>query len=195
MRAANLALRFALELAAIAALVAFGLSLDASVVVRVVVAVAAAAAFIAVWGRWRAPKSAQRLADPEGLVLELVLFAAATAALIAAGSAALAAIFAALVTINEVLLQVFAPEGDVRDLGPYRGSAGRPQPPAERIERVVVRVADVDRLLRRATAASSPAACPVKGRAPNSVSATPPPSLPGNQAATRASAVCRMPGR
>ena len=107
MRAANLALRFALELAAIAALVAFGLSLDASVAVRVVVAVAAAAAFIAVWGRWRAPKSGQRLADREGLVLELVLFAAATAALIAAGSAVLAAIFAALVIINEVLLQAF----------------------------------------------------------------------------------------
>jgi hypothetical protein len=107
MRAANLALRFALELAAIAALVAFGLSLDASVVVRVVVAVAAAGAFIGVWGRWRAPKSAHRLADPDGLVLELVLFALATAALIAAGSAALAAIYAALVIINEVLLQAF----------------------------------------------------------------------------------------
>ena len=59
MREANLALRFALELAAIAALVAFGLSLDASVVVR------------------------------------------------AAGSAVLAAIFAALVIINEVLLETF----------------------------------------------------------------------------------------
>ncbi len=107
MRAANLALRFGLELSAIAALVAFGLSLDASVVVRVVVAVAAAAAFIAVWGRWRAPKSAHRLSDPDGLVLELVLFAAATAALIAADSAVLAATFAALVIINEVLLQAF----------------------------------------------------------------------------------------
>ena len=107
MRPANLALRFALELAAIAALVAFGLSLDASVVVRVVVAVAAAGAFIAVWGRWRAPKSQSRLADPEGLALELVLFALATAALIAAGAPVLAAIFAVLVIVNEVLLQAF----------------------------------------------------------------------------------------
>ncbi len=111
MRAANLALRFALELASIAALVAFGLSLDASVVVRVAVALAGAALFIAVWGRWRAPRSGHRLANPEGLLLELALFALAAAALVAAGSPVLAAVYAGLVILNEALLRALGQDG------------------------------------------------------------------------------------
>jgi hypothetical protein len=106
--AANLALRFALELSALAAFAAFGLSLDAAVAVRILVAVIGVAIFVAVWGRWRAPKSEHQLADPAGLVLELALFTLATVALIAAGAPVLAAIFAALVVINEVLLRALA---------------------------------------------------------------------------------------
>jgi Protein of unknown function (DUF2568) len=77
---ANLALRFALELAALAAFAAFaafGLSVDASVVVRILVALAAVAIFVAVWGRWRAPRFAHRLEGSAGLVLELIVFALA----------------------------------------------------------------------------------------------------------------------
>jgi len=106
--AANLALRFALELSALAAFAAFGLSLDAGIVVRILVAVVAVAIFVAVWGRWRAPKSEHQLAGPAGLVLELVIFALAALALVAAGAPVLAAIFAALVVINEVLLAALA---------------------------------------------------------------------------------------
>ena len=104
MRAANLGLRFLLELGAIAALIAFGLSLDASAVARIAVAAIAVAAYIAVWGRWCAPKSDHRLADPAGLAVELVVFAVATAAWFAAGEPAVAAIYAVLVVANEVLL-------------------------------------------------------------------------------------------
>ena len=103
---ANLALRFALELAALAAFAAFGLSLDASVVVRILVALAAVAIFVAVWGRWRAPRSEHQLEGSAGLVLELIVFALAAVALVAAGAPMLAAVFAALVVINEVLLRV-----------------------------------------------------------------------------------------
>lgn len=103
---ANLALRFALELAALAAFAAFGLSLDAAVVIRILVALVAVAIFIAVWGRWRAPRSEHQLAGPAGLVLELVIFALAAAALAAAGAPVLAGVFAALVVLNEALLRV-----------------------------------------------------------------------------------------
>jgi hypothetical protein len=103
---ANLALRFALELAALAAFAGFGLSLDASVVVRILVALVAAAIFVAVWGRWRAPRSEHQLIGPPGLGLELLIFALAAAALAAAGAPVLAGVFAALVLINEVLLRV-----------------------------------------------------------------------------------------
>ena len=81
MKGANLALRFLLELCAVAALVYWGLEVGSTVVVKLVLAVAAASAFIAVWGRWIAPKATVRLDDPERLGLELVLFAAAVAAL------------------------------------------------------------------------------------------------------------------
>ena len=84
---ANLALRFVLELAALAAF-------------------AAVATFVAVWGRWRAPRSEHQLEGPAGLILELVIFALAAVALVAAGASLLAGVLAALVVINEVLLRV-----------------------------------------------------------------------------------------
>jgi hypothetical protein len=107
MRPANLALRFGLELAALAALVAWGLDVDAGAGVKVLLAILAPAGFIAIWGAWIAPKAARRLADPLRLVVELVLFGAAVAALFAAGSAALALIFAVAAIVNEILLGVW----------------------------------------------------------------------------------------
>jgi hypothetical protein len=106
MRAANLGLRFALELAAIAALVTFGFSLEASTAVQVLLALMGAGLFIAVWGRWCAPQSDHRLADPARLALEVVVFAASAAALAAAGEPVLATVFAGLVILNEVLLWI-----------------------------------------------------------------------------------------
>ena len=111
MKAANLALRFALELSAIAALVYFGASLDASIAVKVIVAVVAPGAFIAAWARWIAPKASARLADPTRLWIELVLLAAAVGALAVAGRAVLAAIFAALLLVNEALLRAWDQRG------------------------------------------------------------------------------------
>lgn len=95
MKPANLVLRFALELCAIAALVYFGTSLDVAIPVKIIVTLAAAGAFVAAWGRWIAPKANAR-PDPERLAVELLLFAAAVGALAAAGRGLLAAIFVAL---------------------------------------------------------------------------------------------------
>ena len=104
MKAINLGLRFALELAAIAALIVFAFSLDASTAVQVLVAIAAAGLFIGVWGRWCAPNSDHRLADPARLGVELVVFGVAAVALLAAGEAVWAAVFAGLVVVNEAFL-------------------------------------------------------------------------------------------
>jgi hypothetical protein len=103
-KAINLGLRFALELAAIAALIVFAFSLDAGTAVRVLVALATAGLFIAVWGRWCAPNSDHRLDDPARLGVEVVVFAAAAVALAAAGEPLWAAVFAGLVVINEAFL-------------------------------------------------------------------------------------------
>jgi hypothetical protein len=104
MKAANLVLRFALELAAIAALIRWGLDAGASTATEILLAVAAAGLFIAVWGRWIAPKAANRLQDPARLIAELAIFAVAAAALAIGGHTALAIGFAILVAANELLL-------------------------------------------------------------------------------------------
>ena len=104
MKVANLALRFALELCAIAALIYWGLETVSNPAIGIVLALAATGLFVAVWGRWIAPKASHRLQDPARLVTELLVFAASVAALAAAGRAHLAIAFAILIVLNEVLL-------------------------------------------------------------------------------------------
>lgn len=85
MRAANLALKFLLELAA---LVSFGYAAYAATPNRALAAAAAVLAPVAgaiVWGIFAAPKSTRRLRDPALLVFEMVFFAVAALALIHAG--------------------------------------------------------------------------------------------------------------
>ena len=101
MKEANLALRFLLELCLLAALAAWGFGLGG--VAGVGIGLAAPIAAAAVWGLLVAPKAPNRLGDPWRLVLELVLFALAAAALVAAGYANLAVVFALAVVVSETL--------------------------------------------------------------------------------------------
>jgi Kef-type K+ transport system membrane component KefB len=105
-RAANLVLKFGLELAAIAALAFWG-TRAADGVLAVVLAVGAPAVFIVLWGRFAAPRSSHRLSTRSRIPFELGLFALAALALVLADSPGLAAIFAALVAGNAALLTVF----------------------------------------------------------------------------------------
>ena len=93
-----------LELCALAALVYWGAEVDSSLAVKIILALAAPTAFIAIWGMWIAPRARRRLPDPKRLGTELALFAAALAALAHAGKPALAAVFAAILALNEVLV-------------------------------------------------------------------------------------------
>ena len=103
MRAANLALKFTLELAALA----FWGGTVGEGAVSVLVAIAAPALMIVLWGRFAAPKASRRLSTASRVPFELAVFAAAAAALAAAGEIALAAAFAALVCVNSILLTAF----------------------------------------------------------------------------------------
>jgi hypothetical protein len=85
MRALNLGIRFLCELGLLAGLAAWGALAVSPVVGRVVLAVLAPLLAAAAWGRWVAPKSPQRLADPARWAVELVLFGAAAAGLTAVG--------------------------------------------------------------------------------------------------------------
>ena len=67
-------------------------------------AIAAPLAAAAVWGRYAAPRSPRRLPRARRVVLESCVFAVAAVALAAAGAPLLAAVFAALVALDTVLL-------------------------------------------------------------------------------------------
>ena len=102
MRAANDALRFVLELCALAALAHWGWH-TASGVLQIVLAVGAPALMVVVWGRYMSPKAPHRVDDPVRIVLEVVIFGAAVAALFASGETTLGAAMAAAVALHLAL--------------------------------------------------------------------------------------------
>jgi hypothetical protein len=77
---ANLALRFALELASYAALGYWGASVGNVVAVHVALAILVPAAAMVLWVAFLAPKARRRLEGPSGLALELAVFFGASAA-------------------------------------------------------------------------------------------------------------------
>jgi Protein of unknown function (DUF2568) len=96
MTAVLLAVRFALELCALAALGYAGWQAPVPLWARVLVAAGLPIAAALVWGRWVAPKASHRLPDPLRLLAAWVVFGGATVALLAVGRPVLAAVFAAL---------------------------------------------------------------------------------------------------
>jgi len=84
-RAANDALRFLLELSALAGLAIWGWGTDQTGV-NVVLALAAPLAAAALWGAFVAPRASRHLRDPWRLLLEALVFGAGTLAFAAAGA-------------------------------------------------------------------------------------------------------------
>jgi hypothetical protein len=102
---ANLVLRFVCELAALIALAWWGFSLGSVVGVLVGLVVALAAAGL--WGAFIAPRAPRRLADPARFAVELVVFGAATAALVALDHVLLAVVFAVAAIVTAALTRVW----------------------------------------------------------------------------------------
>jgi Protein of unknown function (DUF2568) len=97
-KAANLALRFFLELAALAALAYWGWG------VSWVLAIAAPAAWIALWATFGSPKARVALSTPQRIAFEALVFAAAAAALWAAGQEIWAVVLYAAWAANRAVL-------------------------------------------------------------------------------------------
>jgi cytochrome b len=104
-KAANLALRLLLELAALAAVAVWGAHTGSTTIVRIGLAVAAPLALAVVWGIWVAPRARRRLRDPARMVVELVILALAVAGLAASGYPPLAAGFAIVALANGAYLR------------------------------------------------------------------------------------------
>ena len=102
LRGANLAVRFLLELCALAALGYWGWT-SGSGATRWLLAVAAVGAMAVVWGLLLAPKRRIDLAKPLRLAIEFVVCGAAAAALAATGHTALAIAFAVAAVVSGTL--------------------------------------------------------------------------------------------
>jgi hypothetical protein len=90
--------RFACEIAAVVAVVWWGWP---------VAGIIAGAVVILLWGAWVAPKSRRRLPDPARIVLELVIFGAATAAFVSVGQTVVAIVFAVAAVVSAGLSRRF----------------------------------------------------------------------------------------
>lgn len=98
--------RFLLELAMLAALVAAGATLiDGPLGVVVGVALALVAAFV--WGMRVAPKARRRLPPAKRVVVEIVLFGLAAGGLAAAGQEILGVALALIYALDAIALYVF----------------------------------------------------------------------------------------
>ena len=98
LKGANLALRFALELAALGAVGWWGWDAGGPLL-----ALAALAAVVVVWGAFVAPKRRFDLSAPIRLAIELVVWLAAGAGLYGVGHTALAVAFVVLAVVSGAL--------------------------------------------------------------------------------------------
>jgi hypothetical protein len=100
MRILNLALRFGLELCALAALAYGGWHTPWAVWTRILIALALPLIAAVIWGRWVAPRAGRLLPDPQRLIPEWVVFGGATAALLVTGHPLFGVLFAGVAALN-----------------------------------------------------------------------------------------------
>jgi hypothetical protein len=101
---ANLALRFLVELAVLAALASWGFGLHGPVSVRVVAGVGAPLSAAVVWGLFASPRAALPLPAAAVLMVQVVVLVAAVLALVQAGKPALAGVLAVVAVGNGALM-------------------------------------------------------------------------------------------
>lgn len=104
-RAINLAIKFGLEVVAVAAFAYWGTTIG-GVATAIVLGIAAPLVAIVLWARFAAPRSEQRLPLHLRVPFELTVFGLATLALLTASTAAAIA-FIAVVIANSLLLTVW----------------------------------------------------------------------------------------
>ncbi|HET6214831.1 MAG TPA: DUF2568 domain-containing protein [Micromonosporaceae bacterium] len=101
----NLALRFLLELCALAALAYWGFRVGHGAGLKLLLGLGAPALAAIGWGMFVAPRAKYKSA-PVRLIVELALFAAAVAGLAAAGQGGLAIALAVVYAVNRTVLAV-----------------------------------------------------------------------------------------
>jgi hypothetical protein len=107
LRYANLALRFFLELATLAALGYWGFQVGEGLLLKVVLGLGAPLLAAVLWGVFGSPRALRPLPQPWHLLLEVLVFGSAVPALIAAGQPGWALVFGVLLVGNRLLMHLW----------------------------------------------------------------------------------------
>jgi hypothetical protein len=107
MRNANLALSFLLELCLLAALGYWGFQTGQGLVMQIVLGIGAPLLVAVLWGAFMSPRAPIRLTVLFHLIVQMLLFALAVAALFAAGQPLLGWVLAVAFLVNQVLVLVW----------------------------------------------------------------------------------------
>jgi hypothetical protein len=106
-KGANLALRFLLELCALVALGYWGFKTGGGLMAKIGLGIGAPLAAAVVWGVFVSPQAPVQLPGFLVLVLQVLVFGAAAAGLVATGHQTLALAFGVIVVINAILMYVW----------------------------------------------------------------------------------------
>ena len=104
---ANLALRFLLELCALVALGYWGFKTGNTTIAKIALGVGAPLVAAVVWAVFVSPQASVQLPGLVVLVLQVLVFGSAAAALVATGHRAMALVFVVTVVINALLMYVW----------------------------------------------------------------------------------------
>jgi hypothetical protein len=107
LKALNLALRFGVELASLAALAYWGWHDSESTVVKVLLAIGAPVVWAVLWGLFASPRAPFPLHPGARIAFEVAAFGAAVVALASAGRPGLALLLALLCTVNRIMIGVW----------------------------------------------------------------------------------------
>jgi len=116
LKAANLALRFLLEVAALVALGYWGFHAGSNDAVHWILGIGAPLVAAVVWGLFVAPRRRFEVSDAAWVLFQVVIFGAAIVGLVASGQTTIAVVFAVLLTINVTLMIAWHQRGEPADL-------------------------------------------------------------------------------
>jgi len=106
-KGANLALRFLLELCALGALGYWGFKTGHTTIAKIALGVGAPLVAAVVWAVFVSPQASVQLPGVVVLVLQVLVFGSAAAALVATDHRTLALVFVVTVVINALLMYVW----------------------------------------------------------------------------------------
>ncbi|MGG0238133.1 YrdB family protein [Bacillus rhizoplanae] len=106
-KSVNLAIRFLLELCALASLGYWGFQVGKSVYTKFVFGIGSPLLFAILWGTFIAPKASLKLPEPYKFLLELVIFGVTSSALYFVDKTILAIILGMVFIINRILLMIW----------------------------------------------------------------------------------------